>query len=191
MEILIARNWWSLLLRGLLAILVGILTFIWPGITLGALVLLFGAYALLDGVFSLVGAWYASKAHERWGVLLLQGVAGIVAATITVFWPAITALALVYIISAWAVVTGVFEIIAAVRLRKYITGEWLLALGGFASVLFGFLLVAFPLAGAIVIALWVGAYALVFGALMVALSFRLRNWTKSFGAGSPMTVPVR
>jgi uncharacterized membrane protein HdeD (DUF308 family) len=114
-----------------------------------------------------------------------------VAATITVFYPAITALALVYIIAAWAVVTGVLEIVAAVRLRKYITGEWLLALGGVASVIFGFLLVAFPLAGAIVIALWVGAYALVFGTLMVALGFRLRNWTKSFGGGSPMTVPVR
>ena len=146
MTIVLARNWWSLVLRGVIAILVGIVTFVWPGITVGALVLLFGAYALLDGVLSLVGAWRASRAHERWGALVLEGIAGIVAAAITILWPAITAIALVYVIAAWALVTGVFEIAAAVRLRQVITGEWLLILSGIASIIFGFLAIVLPLA---------------------------------------------
>jgi uncharacterized membrane protein HdeD (DUF308 family) len=178
MNLTIAENWWSLVIRGVIGVLVGILTFFWPAITLQALVLLFGAYALLDGVFSFIGAWYASRAHERWGVLLLEGIAGIVAAAVTVLFPAITALALVLIIAAWAIVTGVLEIVAAIKLRRHIQGEWLLALAGIASIAFGVLVTIAPLAGALVIALWVGAYALVTGVLMITLGFRLRSWAK-------------
>ena len=130
MRIVLARNWWSLVLRGVLGILVGILTFVWPGITLTALVFLFGAYALVDGVVSIAGAIRAAESHERWGALLIEGIVGILAAAFTVLWPPITALALVYVMAAWAIVTGIFEIVAAVRLRKHITGEWLLALSG-------------------------------------------------------------
>jgi uncharacterized membrane protein HdeD (DUF308 family) len=165
MRIILATNWWSLVIRGIVAILLGIVTFAWPGITLTALVFLFGAYALLDGVVSLVGVVRAAQAHERWGALLIEGFAGIAAAIVTVLWPPLTALALVYVIGAWAVVTGIFEMVAAVRLRKYIAGEWLLALTGIASLLFGILIMIAPIAGALVIALWVGAYAMVFGVL--------------------------
>jgi len=185
MKVLLAENWWSLVIRGLIGVMVGILTFFWPAITLQALVLLFGAYALLDGVFSLIGAWYASRAHERWGVLILEGIAGIVAAAVTVLFPAITALALVLVVAAWAIVTGVLEIVAAVKLRRHIEGEWLLALAGVASIVFGVLVTIAPIAGALVIALWVGAYALVTGVLMIVLGFRLRSWAKGHRETGP------
>jgi len=190
MRILIAKNWWSLVLRGLAAILLGFITVIWPGITLGALVLLFGAYALIDGVLSLVGAVRAAESHERWGVLLFEGLAGIVAGIVTFVWPAITALTLIYVIAAWALVTGVFEIVAAIRLRKYIPGEWMLGLSGLASLILGILMIAVPLAGALAIALWIGAYAFVFGTLLIVLGFRLRSWTKTATAGFPNAAPA-
>jgi uncharacterized membrane protein HdeD (DUF308 family) len=190
MRIILATNWWSLVIRGVLAILLGVITFAWPGITLTALVFLFGAYALLDGTVSLIGAVRAARAHERWGALLIEGFAGIAAAMVTVVWPPITGLALVYIIGAWAVVTGIFEMVAAARLRKYISGEWLLALSGLASLVFGILIMIAPLAGALVIALWVGAYALVFGALLVGLGFRLRAWAKEVSAGGSVSMPL-
>jgi uncharacterized membrane protein HdeD (DUF308 family) len=190
MNIALARNWWSLVIRGIAAILLGVVTFAWPGITLAALVLLYGAYALVDGVMAIIGAVRAAQSHERWGALLIEGIAGIVAAAITVAWPGITALALVFVIAAWAIVTGVFELVAAVRLRKYVTGEWLLALGGIASIAFGVLIVIAPLAGALVIALWVGAYTLVFGVLMIALGFRLRSWGKTPHAGPSVAIPA-
>ncbi len=157
MTIVLAKNWWALVVRGIAAIIFGVIAFAWPGITLAALVLLFGAYALLDGVMSLVGAVRAVKSHERWGALTFEGVAGIVAAVVTILWPAITALSLVFIIAAWAIITGVFEIVAAVRLRKLIQGEWLLVLSGIASLVFGILITIAPLAGALVLAIWVGA----------------------------------
>jgi len=190
MKIVLAHNWWSLVLRGVIAILLGLVTFAWPGITLGALVLLFGAYALIDGILSIIGAVRASAANERWGALLIEGIAGIAAAVITIAWPAITAFALVCVIAAWAIVTGVLEIIAAIKLRKYIRGEWLLAVSGVASALFGALVLAAPLTGALVIALWFGAYALIFGAFLVALGFRLRSWTKTRTAGPFVEVPA-
>ena|SRR5580704_17895341 len=190
MNIALARNWWSLVIRGIAAILLGVVTFAWPGITLAALVLLYGAYALVDGVMAIIGAVRAVQSHERWGALLIEGIAGIVAAAITVAWPGITALALVFVIAAWAIVTGVFELVAAVRLRKYVTGEWLLALGGIASIAFGVLIIIAPLAGALVIALWVGAYTLVFGVLMIALGFRLRSWGKTPHAGPSVAIPA-
>jgi uncharacterized membrane protein HdeD (DUF308 family) len=187
MVIALVNNWWSPVIRGLVAILLGIIALAWPGITLGALVLLFGGYAFIDGIFSMVGAWRAVKSHERWGALVFEGVAGIIAAVVTIAWPAITALALVYVIAAWAIVTGIFEIAAAIRLRKYIKGEWLLVLGGVASVVFGILLAASPLLGALVIAIWLGVYALVFGVMLVGLGLRLRTWSQEF-AGSSATV---
>jgi uncharacterized membrane protein HdeD (DUF308 family) len=190
MNVALARNWWALVMRGIVAILLGIVTFAWPGITLAALVLLYGAYALVDGVMAIIGAVRAVQAHERWGALLIEGIAGIVAAAVTIMWPGITALALVIVIASWAIVTGIFELVAAVRLRKHVTGEWLLALGGIASIVFGVLIIMAPLAGALVIALWVGAYTLVFGVLMVALGFRLRSWGRTPHAGPSVAVPA-
>jgi uncharacterized membrane protein HdeD (DUF308 family) len=191
MEIALARNWWSLVIRGLVAILLGVVTFVWPGITVGALVLLFGAYSLLDGVFAIIGAWRAARSHERWGALVFEGIAGIAAAAVTAVWPAITAVALVYIIAAWAIVTGILEIAVAVRLRQVISHEWLLVLSGIASLLFGILAIALPLVGAVAIALWLGVYALVFGVLLIGLGFRLRSWTRTSHAGGTFPLPAR
>jgi uncharacterized membrane protein HdeD (DUF308 family) len=138
---------------------------------------------------SIVGAVRASKAHERWGWLLLEGIAGIVAAGITVFFPAVTAFALVLLVGAWALVTGVLEIATAIHLRKYVPGEWVLALTGVISILFGILVVALPLAGALAIAYCVGIYALLFGTLLVVLGFRLRGLTRSLETGSSIPIP--
>jgi uncharacterized membrane protein HdeD (DUF308 family) len=185
MTISLINNWWSLVIRGLAAILLGIITLALPGVTFGALVILFGVYALIDGMFNLIGAWRASKAHERWGSLIFEGIFGILAGIVTFAWPAITGLALVFIISAWAIITGVFEIIAAIRLRRHITGEWLLILGGVASVVFGILLAASPLMGALVLAMWLGVYALIFGAMLVGLGLRLRTWSHGVRGPTP------
>jgi uncharacterized membrane protein HdeD (DUF308 family) len=172
----LARNWWAVALRGVAAILFGILTLVWPGISLAALVLLFGAYALVDGVFNIVAALRGRRGGYPWWALLVEGLVSIAAGLIAVFMPGLTALALVYVIGAWAVVTGVFEIVAAIRLREQIRGEGWLVLTGILSVAFGALLWIAPGAGALAMVLWIGAYAIVFGALLVALAFRLRSW---------------
>jgi uncharacterized membrane protein HdeD (DUF308 family) len=191
MRVILANNWWSLVIRGVAAILLGILAFAAPGITLTALVFLFAAYALVNGVMSLAGALRAAGAQQRWGSLLLEGIVGILAAVVTVVWPAITVLSFVYVVSAWAVITGAMEIAAAIRLRKHIHGEWLLVLAGVISVLFGGLLAVMPIAGAVVLALWVGVYAIVFGVTLVALGFRLRSWLHHGAPGdSPMPAPA-
>lgn len=190
MTIALATNWWSLVIRGVAAMLFGILTIAWPGITLTALVFLFAGYALIDGIVNIAGMVKAVQRHDRWGVLLLEGIVGVAAAVVTVAWPAITALALVYLIGAWAIVTGVLEVAAALRLRKHISGEWLLALSGLASLVFGTLLMIAPLAGALVIALWIGAYALIFGALLVVLGFRLQRWGKAHASAPSSKAPV-
>lgn len=190
MRIVLARNWWSLVIRGIAGILFGLLTFMWPGITLTALVFVFGAYALIDGVMSLVGAVRAAGANDRWAALLVEGIVGILAAIAAIVWPGLTALTLVYVIAAWALVTGIAEIAAAIRLRHEIHGEWLLALAGVASILFGVLLAAMPAAGALAIAIWVGAYALIFGIVVLALGFRLRSWLRGAHGGSPMPAPA-
>jgi uncharacterized membrane protein HdeD (DUF308 family) len=190
MRIALATNWWALVIRGLAGIAFGILTFAWPGITLIALVFLFAGYSLVDGVMNIVGAVRAIEKHDRWGILVLEGIVGIGAAAITVLWPGITALALVYVIAAWAVVTGCLEIAAAIRLRRVISGEWLLVVSGALSLVFGILLVLSPIAGALVIALWVGAYALIFGVIMMALGLRLRSWGRGVMARGHIPAPA-
>src|SRR5207249_6104528 len=168
----IARNWWALALRGLAAVLFGLLTFFVPGVTLVTLVLLFGAYALLDGLFNVLAFFRVASHH--WA-LLIEGVIGIIAGVLTFAWPAITAIALLYVIAFWAIFTGVFEIVAGIRLRKVIANEWLLLLMGVLSALFGLLILFAPGAGALAIVLWIGAYALIFGIFLLALAFRLRG----------------
>jgi uncharacterized membrane protein HdeD (DUF308 family) len=190
MRVALARNWWSLVIRGLAGIAFGVITFLWPGITLAALVFLFAAYALIDGVMSIVGAVRAAERHERWGALVFEGLAGLAACALTVLWPTITVLALVIVIGAWAIVTGVLEIAAAIRLRQYISGEWLLALAGAASVIFGFLILFMPIAGALVVALWVGAYAFIFGIIEVVLGIRLRGFSGLSLSGPAMPAPA-
>jgi uncharacterized membrane protein HdeD (DUF308 family) len=174
--IVLARNWWALVLRGAGAILFGILAFVWPGLTVAALVALFGAFALVDGVLALIAAWRAAERRRPWWPMALEGLAGVALAVLTFLWPGATAFALLYLIAAWAILTGVLEVAAAVRLRREIEGEWLLALIGTASVAFGLLAVIFPGSGAVAIVWAIAAYALVFGVLLVGLGLRLRRW---------------
>jgi len=178
MDLLLASRWWTLALRGAAAILFGVLTMFAPGLSLYALVIMFGAYALVDGAFALASAFRGRAAGRAFGSLIIGGIASIVAGVLTFLWPGITALALLLLIAGWAVVTGVAEILAAVRLRKQIRGEWFLALSGVLSVVFGVMLFVFPGAGALAVAFWIGAYAMIYGALLLALSLRLRAWTQ-------------
>jgi uncharacterized membrane protein HdeD (DUF308 family) len=171
----LSRNWWAVVLRGLAGVLLGIITFIAPTISLTALVLVFGAYAFADGILAIATS-LRSRGTDRWWVMLIEGIVGIAAGLVTLIWPGITALTLLFVIAAWALITGVFEIVAAVRLRKVMKGEWMLALSGVLSIVFGVLLLIFPGAGALAVILWIGAYALVFGALFVALGLKLRSW---------------
>ena len=175
----LARNWWLVLLRGIAGIIFGLLTFVWPEISLAVLVIVFGAYAFADGVMAIISAIRWRGETERWWLILIEGLAGVAAGIITLFWPGITALALLYVIAAWALVTGALEIAVAIRLRKVITGEWLLVLSGIASVALGVLLALFPGPGAVALVLWIGAFAIVSGALLIALAFKLRSWGKS------------
>jgi uncharacterized membrane protein HdeD (DUF308 family) len=151
-----------------------------------ALAILFAGYALVDGVVSVIGAVRAMGKHERWGALVFEGIAGIGAAAVTIFWPPITVLALVYIIATWSIITGSLELAAAVRLRRVISGEWLLVLSGIASLLFGILVILAPIAGALVLALWAGAYWLIFGVLLISFGFRMRSWERREVAGGRM-----
>jgi uncharacterized membrane protein HdeD (DUF308 family) len=175
----LARNWWAMLLRGIAAVIFGLLALFWPGAAGVALVILFGAYAFVDGVFALVGAIRAAEAHERWIAFAVEGIIGLIIAAITFFNPLITALALYWLIAIWAVLTGIFELIAAMQLRKMIANEWLLILGGLASIAFGILMIVFPLAGVVTLIWLIGAYAIVFGVVLIGFSFRLRAHARS------------
>jgi uncharacterized membrane protein HdeD (DUF308 family) len=177
----LAHNWWLLALRGLAGVIFGILTFIWPALSLFALICLFGAFALINGVLSVFLAAKAPKGYPRFGSLLIGGLFGIFAGVITLFWPALTALGLLILIAAWAIVIGIMEIIAAIKLRKEIKGEWLLILAGLLSVAFGVLLMLMPGPGALVLVLWIGAYALVFGILLLVLAFKMRRLSRAGG----------
>lgn len=180
MLILLARNWWALAWRGLVAVLFGVAALAWTGPTLTALALLFGAFALLDGAFALAAALVGRPPGPLWGALLAEGLLGIAAGILALTWPWVMALALVYLVAAWALVTGALEIAAAVRLRSEVDGEWLLALCGGLSVLLGLALGLWPGAGAVALAWLIGLYALAFGALLLALAFRLRAWARQF-----------
>jgi uncharacterized membrane protein HdeD (DUF308 family) len=186
----LARNWWAVALRGALAVLFGLVAFIWPGITLGALVLLFGAYALVDGIFAFVAAFRAADRGRQWWPFVLEGLVGVAAGVIAVVWPGLTAVTLVYLIAAWAVITGLFEIVAAVRLRREIENEWLLVLAGVLSVLFGLAMFLFPGAGALALVWIIGGYAVVFGVLLIALGLQLRTW-QSRGAPEARAADTR
>ena len=171
----LARNWWALVLRGVCATLFGLAAFAWPGITLAVLILIYGAYALADGVFAVIWAVFARRAGRfPWGVLV-AGLAAIVAGILTFLWPGITALALLYLIAAWAIVRGIFEVIAAVHLRRELEKEWLLGLSGLLSIALGVLLLARPGVGVLVVLWWIAAFAIVFGVLMIVLGLRLRR----------------
>ncbi len=170
------RKWWVLLLRGLVAIAFGALIWFQPGISLIMLVLLFGAYAMVDGILGVWTAIAGRKGHEHWVVLLIWGLLGVGIGVLTFVVPGLTALALLFYIAIWAVATGVLEIVAAIYLRKEIKGEWWLILAGLASVVFGVLLIVQPAAGALAVLWLIGTYAIIFGILLVMLAFKVRTF---------------
>src|SRR5215813_103789 len=171
----LAKCWWLLLLRGIAAVLFGLLAFIWPGLTLVTLVLLYGAFALVDGVISLAAAFTGgAKPVPTWW-LVVVGLLGIAAGLVTFFWPGITALVLIFFIGGWAIAHGIFEIVGAIKLRKEIDNEWWLILAGALSVLFGIIVIAAPGAGALALVWVIGIYSFAFGILLVGLSLKLRK----------------
>jgi uncharacterized membrane protein HdeD (DUF308 family) len=164
-----------LIIRGIVSVVIGIVAFAWPGVTIAALVIIFAIYALVDGVTSLMLGLTKRTAPGRAWMHALQGIVGIAAGILTFIWPSVTALALILFIGAWAVVTGAIEVAAAIRLRKEIQGEWLLALSGLLSMAFGVLVLAFPFAGAVGIAWVLGSYAMLGGFILIGLGVRLRS----------------
>lgn len=177
---LLTRKWWVVGLRGLAAVVFGIVALVYPGITLTALVFLFGAYALVDGLFAIATAIGGPSGHRVW--FLLEGLAGVAAGIIAFAFPQITGVTLVYLIALWAILTGVFEIVAGFSLP--ISRDWLLALSGLASIVFGFIAILNPGAGALTIVWLIGLYGLVYGVTMIVLAFRLK---RSGSASSPQT----
>jgi uncharacterized membrane protein HdeD (DUF308 family) len=177
----LSRYWWLVVLRGVAAVIFGVLALIWPGITVYVLVVLFGAYSLVDGLFAIGTAVFGNRPVSR-GWLIVEGIAGVVIGIITFMWPGATALALLYLIAAWALVTGVLEIVAAIRLRREISGEWLLALSGALSVLFGLALLIWPSTGALAVVTLIAIFALAFGVALILLGVRMRSLRR---AGAP------
>ena len=171
-----ARNWWLLVLRGALAVIFAILAFLWPGLAIEALVLLFGAFALVDGVFAVVASLQRIGKQERWWAMLLEGLLSIAAGIVAFVWPGITVFVLLTIIGFWAIFTGVMEVIAAIQLRQVIENEWLLGLTGVLSIVFGLLVIIFPGAGALSLIWLIASYAFVIGILFIVLGFKLRSW---------------
>ena len=191
----LARNWWALALRGAVAIVFGIIALFWPPAAIAALVAVFGAYALVDGILNLVAAVRAGRSGQQWGALVFEGIVSLLVGVLTLFFPGVTALALVLFVAAWSLITGIAEVVAALKLRQHIEGEWLLALSGILSIAFGILLFISPMIGAIAIAIWIGAYSVVFGALLVGLALRLRSWAvqqqkTNIPAGPPVARPA-
>ena len=170
----LAQYWWLLLLRGIAAIVFGVLAFAWPGITLVTLVLFWGAFALVDGVLALANAFMGGNTGHRWW-LALVGLAGIAAGILTFLWPGLTALVLLIFIATWAIVLGIFQIIGAIQLRKEIDNEWTIGLSGAVSVLFGVIMLVAPGAGAVGLIWAIASYAIVFGILMVMAAFKLKS----------------
>ena len=171
----IARWWWTFIIRGLVAVAFGVLAFLAPAWGIAVLVALFGAWALVDGVTGLVGGIRGRGRDRSWWLSILEGIVGIVAGVFAFLFPVLAAGALIFIIAAWAIVTGVFEIVAAIRLREQIRGEFWLGLAGVASILYGVVISLFPAAGALSIVWLIGSFAIAFGAFLLILGWRLRR----------------
>jgi uncharacterized membrane protein HdeD (DUF308 family) len=190
MDQMLAHRWWIFLVRGLFAILFGVLCFVAPLHSLYALVMLFGIYAIVDGGFNVGLALRRASDERHWGALLVAGLLGIGAGLLAIVWPRITALALVLLIAAWSIATGITSIVAAIRLRQEIKGEWLLGLAGALSIAFGVLVFMYPGTGALALVLWIGAYALVAGVVLSVLAFRIRSWVHHDHAAHPPSMPA-
>lgn len=171
----LARWWWTFILRGLLAILFGVIAFISPPATIAALVLLFGAWAMVDGIFHIAGAIRDRSRNRSFWLAVLEGVISIIAGALALAFPSLAAASLLLLISAWSIITGAVEVAAAVRLREQMTGELWLAIAGILSIVFGVLLFFFPTSGAITIVWIIGSFAIAFGISMIILGWRLRG----------------
>ncbi len=171
---LIAKYWWTFVIRGLLAIAFGLIALVWPGITLIVLVFLFGFYAVLEGILSIIAA-VINRGMRSWWVLLLEGLTSLIVGCVAFIWPGLTAVVLLIFIAIWAILTGLLEIWAAVQLRKEIRGEWVLALTGIISILIGIILFTNPGAGALAVVWMIGIYAAIFGALLIFLGVKFRK----------------
>jgi len=176
-----SSNWWAIALRGIAGILLGLLALAWPGVTVAAVVTLFGLYAVMDGVFAIVAALRGVREHDRWGWMLAEGAVSVIAGLVALFMPVLGAIVLTWFIALWAIVTGALEMGAAVRLRKIIDHEWMLMLAGMLSLALGLVIVVQPGVGFAVIATWIGAYALVAGTVTLVLAFRIRKWAQEHG----------
>jgi uncharacterized membrane protein HdeD (DUF308 family) len=169
----LARNWWVVALRGGAGILFGIIALVMPGATMLSLVLVFAAYLLVDGVLGIVSAVRAARQHNKWGWLTFDGIVNIVTAVLMVLWPAAAVITFVLLVAAWALLSGGLMLGAAFRLRRDYGRGWLI-FGGIVSIIYGVLLIVAPVIGALVLTWWLGAYALVFGAALLVLGFKLR-----------------
>jgi uncharacterized membrane protein HdeD (DUF308 family) len=174
MNAVLARNWWAVGLRGVFTIIFGIVAVVIPVVTLAALVLLFAAYLLVDGIFAIVAGLRAAGHHGRWGTLIFEGIVDLIVSAIAFFWPLATVLAFVYLMGAWAIVSGVVLLSGAFRIHLT-HGRWLAVFGGIVSIAWGILLLLWPFTGALVLTWWMGAYALFFGGALLVLAFRLRR----------------
>lgn len=174
MSMLLAQNWWALAIRGVAAILLGLIALFVPGATMLSLALIFGAYLLIDGVFGIVSAIRAARADQRWGMLLAEGILDIVMGIIAFLFPVTAVLAFVLVTAAWSLIAGVLRVASAFRLTRE-HGRWWLLLSGVVSVLFGLALLISPLIGAVVLTWWLGGYAIALGVLLLVLAFRLRG----------------
>lgn len=172
------RSWWLLLLRGVAAVAFGVLTFVWPQISLLTLIMVYGIYALADGILALIAAIRGGGVVPRWW-LALGGVVSILTAVLVFAWPGLTALVLVYLIGFWSILRGVLEIIGAIRLRDEIANEWTLGVAGALSVIFGLILVIMPGAGAIGLLWLIATWAVLFGLLLIWVAFKVRKLAKA------------
>jgi uncharacterized membrane protein HdeD (DUF308 family) len=170
----LAGNWWALALRGVAAVLFGLAALIWPGLTLAVLIVLYGAYALVDGIFAVVAGVRAGGGTRRW-LLLAEGILGVLAGLVALFFPGITALVLLYVIAFWAIFGGILRIVSAILLRREIDNEWSMALSGVLSVLLGVILAVLPGVGLLSLAWLIGVFALGVGVTLIVLAFRVRG----------------
>jgi uncharacterized membrane protein HdeD (DUF308 family) len=175
------QNWWMIAIRGAIAVIFGILALIWPGLTVLTLVIFFGAFAIVDGVFAIGTAIRHAERRMEWWPELVEGIIGIIFGLIAFIWPGLTALGLLYIIGAWAVITGIAEIAAAVRLRSVITNEWFLGISGALSIVWGVILFIFPGSGAIALAWVIGIFAIIYGASLLSFAWRVHNRSEQPG----------
>jgi uncharacterized membrane protein HdeD (DUF308 family) len=176
MKDLLTRSWWLLALQGVVAIAFGVLAILWPGITLLWLVALFAAYALVQGGAAIFASIRGRRSDSKWWVVLLLGIVSVAAGVLAIFYPAITALMLILLMGANALVTGALQLVVAVLLRRQITHEWLLVASGVISIVFGALVMLFPAGGALAMVWLVSFYAVLTGVLLLALAFRARSW---------------